>query len=226
MMPAKASTESEGVDLQEYWEALGYHVVEPPADCGAVRLALANLLEVVGQFARLLHHECEPFLSAEGEPALQRAVATLLSWWNSGAHVLPIASIDWTDVERLVATLDFVALTRGELARFCCLVAAVRKIDDAIGWLRGKPEWAGVITYPGSVQVPESTWLYTDGDAGEAWIHDLEAQLQRYVGRKAHSDRWLKARLLNDDGDRRGQLPALLACAWLAGKKRPGQRAA
>ena len=214
-MPAKAPNESDVVDLQDYWEDLGYHVVQPPADCSAVRRALTNLLEVVDEFARLPHHECEPFLSAQGEPALQQTVADLQSWWNGGPPVLPVASIDWTAIERSVATLDFATLTEAELARLCCLVAAVRTIDDAIGWLRGKPEWAGVITYPGSIQLPESTWLYTDGDASQAWVPEVAAQLRRYVGRRARSSSWLQTRLSSDDGDRRGHLPGLLVCTWL-----------
>lgn len=219
LVPAKAPSESDVVDLQEYWEALGYHALGPPAESGAVRRALTNLLELVDQYARLPHHECEPFLSLQGEPALQRAVSTLQSWWNDGPPVFPVASIDWTAVERSVATLDFATLTEAELARLCCLVAAVRTIDDAIGWMRGKPEWAGVITYPGSIQLPESTWLYTDGEASHAWVPEVAAQLRRYAGRRARSSSWLKARLLNDDGDRRGQLPGLLVCLWLVETK-------
>jgi hypothetical protein len=135
--------------------------------------------------------------------------------------VLPVASVDWTEIERSVVALDFATLTPRDLARLCCLVSAVRTIDDAIGWLAGKPEWAGVITYPGSIQVPESTWLCADGeDPSDAWVAEVAAQLRRYAGRRARSSGWLHARLSSDDGDRRGQLPGLLVCAWLAHRNR------
>lgn len=209
--------ESDCVDLLGYWADLGQRV-EPPVDSSAVRSALAHLLKVVDQFAKLPRHECEPFVSSHGEPALQQAAAALQNWWID-APVLSVTSIEWTAIERSVATLDFAPLTKAELARLCCWVAAVRTIDDATGWLRGQPEWAGVITYPGSIQVPESTWLCADVEASDAWVSEVAGQLKRYVGRKARSNRWLKARLVTDDGDRRGQLPGLLVCSWLVARR-------
>lgn len=207
--------ESDCVDLLDYWADLGQRV-EPLMDSSAVRLALANLSEVVDQFASLSAEESSAYRSTCGEPALAYATATLHSWWVAGPYIMTVTAMAWDEVERSVAAVDFATLTPFELARLCCLVAATRTIDDAIGWLQGEPGWAGVITYPGSVQVQQSAWLFADGDeTSEAWIAYLAAQLRRYVGHKARSGRWLKARLLLDDGDRRGQLPGLLVCSWL-----------
>lgn len=217
--------ESDGVDLLEYWADLGQRV-EPPVDSSAVRLALSDLSKVVEQFSKLSMAESSAHSSTCGRPALAHAAAALQSWWMAGPHIMTVASI-WGDVEYSVVAVDLVSLSPFELARLCCLVSAARAIDDAASWLFGEPGWAGVTTYTGCVYVPASAWSCADGtDASDAWIRDLAAQLQRYVGSKARSEQWLKARLSADDGDRRGQLPALLACAWLAGKKRPGQRAA
>jgi len=220
---------ADGVDdagsggLLDYWAALGQHV-EPPVDSSAVRLALYNLNNVVDKFSTLSAEESSACRSTCGEPALVHATAALQSWWVVGPHIMTVTAMAWDEVERSVVAVDFATLTPFELARLCCLVSAARAIDDAIGWLAGKPEWAGVITYSGSIQVPESTWLYADGDASEAWIAEVAAQLRRYVGPKARSSSWLQTRLSRDDGDRRGQLPGLLVCSWLVETQRTPNR--
>ena len=195
-------------DLLEYWEDVGCTRLDPP-DSTPLRAALGFLAQEVDRFAASG--------VSDGGAAIAAASAELSKWWGAGLAQMNLCGTDWRDVERWLEHFDSARLQARELARLLCLVDAARSIDDAAHWLAGAPGWAGYVTYPGLVPLPSSIWGAADGNWIESgWLNPILKQMRRQAGRQAMSRRWLRAQLIEENAERRGQLIGLLACAWWA----------